>query len=78
MGPTCFTPAWTGVGEDPVICLLGFAAVAPFAVVFGPLGHEEELPPSEIPYVLLTAVILAVIFTTFSLILRKLKAGRAN
>jgi len=78
MGPTCFTPAWAGVGVQPAACLIGFAAAAPFAVIFGPLGHDEEEAPSELPEVLLTALLLAILITTLSLIIRKLKAKNSN
>ena len=61
MGPACFTPAWTSVGVEPVACLLGFAFFAPFAVIFGPIAHDEEEAPSELPEVLLTAALLALL-----------------
>jgi hypothetical protein len=63
MGPTCFTPAWTAQGVDPGSCLAGFAVLAPFAVIFGPIGHDEEDPTSEILEVLLTAFVLAAVVT---------------
>jgi hypothetical protein len=74
MGPACFTSAWTGAGVEPATCLLDFAVSAPFAVIFGPLGHDEKAARSELPQVLITAACLAVLVTTLSLILRRLRA----
>ena len=71
MGPTCFTPAWAGTGM--LNCLTGFALFAPFAVIFGPLGHDEDLAPSELPEVLGTALFLALVLTGLSFILRNLR-----
>ena len=70
-GWVCFAPAWTSVGEGPVACLLGFALFAPFAAVFGPLGGIEADPPSIWPEILATAILLALLITTLSLVLRR-------
>ena len=77
-GPACFTPAWTDQGVHPATCLIEVAFFAPFAVIFGPIGHDEELPQSELPEVLLTAFFLAVLIVTLRFILkrRRLKIGR--
>jgi hypothetical protein len=66
MGPTCFTPAWTAEGANPADCLAGFALLAPFAVIFGPLDHDEEDTPSELPEVVFTAFLLAILVTAVS------------
>jgi hypothetical protein len=71
MGPACFTPAWMAHGVHPAACLAGFALVAPFAVVFGPISHDEEDAPGELPEVLLTAFLLATVFTVLSAIVRR-------
>jgi hypothetical protein len=72
MGPACFTSAW--IGTDPLTCLAGFAFVAPFAVVFGPLGHDSELGPSELPEVLGTALLLAITIVGARITFRKFKS----
>ncbi|MBI2739652.1 MAG: hypothetical protein HYX38_24280 [Rhodospirillales bacterium] len=75
MGPGCFTPAWTLV-KEPTECLLGFAVVAPFAVIFGPIAHSEEETPSELPEVFLVAALLALSITTLSLVWRRARVSR--
>jgi hypothetical protein len=75
----CFSPAWTSVGEEPAACLLSFAFFAPFAVIFGPLaGSEEEESPSIWPEILLTAILLALLITTLSFVLRGRRAAPPN
>jgi organic hydroperoxide reductase OsmC/OhrA len=50
------------------------AYIAPFAVIFGPITHDEEEPPSLWPEVLLTAALLSLFITTLSVVLRRRKA----
>ena len=76
MGPACFTPAWTAQGVQPADCLTMFATVAPFAVIFGPIAHEEDEDPSEVPDVLLTALLLAVLATVLSTLFRSLRPNK--
>jgi hypothetical protein len=73
MGPICFTPAWTEQGVHTADCLTMFAMVAPFAVIFGPFGHDEDEAPSEVPDVLLTAFLLATVVTVLSAVKRTLR-----
>jgi hypothetical protein len=53
--------------------LAGFAVAAPFAVIFGPIGHDEEDPQSEVPEVLLIAFFLPVLVTGLSAVIRSLR-----
>ena len=59
-------------GDDPVYCLVFTAMFAPFAVIFGPIAHDEVDPPSPVPQVLLTAFLLAILATVLSGVIRSL------
>ena len=76
MGPACFIPARTAQGVDTADCLTPYAMVAPFAVIFGPIGHDEDDSPSELPQVLLTALLLAFLATVVSAAIRNLRSKK--
>ena len=50
--------------------------IAPFAVVFGPIAHDEEDPPSLVPEVLFTAFLMSAAVTLLSSAIRILKSRK--
>jgi hypothetical protein len=75
--PFCFedTVASRSYGS-PGVCLAWHVMWAPFYVMFGPIGHGAEEPISPFPEVLLTALLIALLATTVSAALRKLRDRR--
>jgi hypothetical protein len=56
-----------------------FAFSAPFVAIFGGLGGSvEDDGPSIWPEILRTAILLALLITTLSTVLRRRRASRPN
>lgn len=67
----CFTPLWASTGISPARCLLKSAYLAPATLLIGPLATFGEDAASMWLAVLSTALLMALLMTTVSLIVRR-------